>query len=79
MEKDGRGKKNAGTLEFLKAEKKKKVGEGGRDWGWRGSFIEKRRMTAVSIVLVSASAIHNTLSHFIIKRCTGTWLRMSHH
>lgn len=24
MEKDGRGKKNAGTLEFLKAEKKKK-------------------------------------------------------
>lgn len=59
--------------------RKKKVGEGGRDWGWRGSFIEKRRMTAVSIVLVSASAIHNTLSNFIIKRCTGTWLRMSHH
>lgn len=26
MEKDGRGKKNAGTLEFLKAEKKKRLG-----------------------------------------------------
>lgn len=38
MEKDGR-EKNAGTLEFLKAAKGS--GGGGRDWGWRGSIIEK--------------------------------------